>query len=71
MNLILSGGGVKREAVVASNYLPEGGTLAKRITKYNRAKLRSLQMLKYLGLSTGIANSEPEIYLFGGSCKKL
>ena len=48
MNLILSGGGEKGKIVVASDYLPEGGTLARRITKYERAKLRSLQMLAFL-----------------------
>ena len=48
MNLILSGSGERREIADVSDYLPEGGTLAKRIAKYERAKLRSLQMLEYL-----------------------
>ena len=48
MNLILSGSGDEGKIAVGSDYLPEGGTLAKRISKYNRAKLRSLQMLNYL-----------------------
>ena len=48
MNLILSGGGEKGKIAVTSDYLPEGGTLAHRIGKYERAKLRSLQMLAFL-----------------------
>ena len=48
MNLILSGGGEKGKVAVASDYLPEGGTLANRIAKYERAKLRSLRMLEFL-----------------------
>ena len=48
MNLILPGNGVKGEIADVSDYLPEGGTLANRIAKYERAKLRSLQMLRFL-----------------------
>ncbi len=48
MNLILSGGGVKGKIVDANDYLPEGGTLANRIAKYQRAKLRSLRMIEFL-----------------------
>ena len=48
MNLILSGEGRKRAIAATSDYLPEGGTLASRIAKYQRAKLRSLQMLEFL-----------------------
>ena len=48
MNLILPGGGDKGKIAVTSDYLPEGGTLALRIAKYERAKLRSLQMLNFL-----------------------
>ena len=48
MNIILSGSGGKREIAVTSDYLPEGGTLAQRIAKYERAKLQSLRMLNFL-----------------------
>ena len=48
MNLILSGGGEEGKIAVASDYLPEGGTLANRIARYQRAKLRSLRMLEFL-----------------------
>ena len=48
MNLILPGSGDKRGVADVSDYLPEGGTLALRIAKYERAKLRSLQMLSFL-----------------------
>ena len=48
MNLILSGGGEEGKIAVTSDYLPEGGTLANRIAKYQSAKLRSLQMLAFL-----------------------
>ena len=48
MNLILSGGGEESKIAVTSDYLPEGGTLATRIEKYQRAKLRSLRMLEFL-----------------------
>ena len=48
MNLILPGDGIKGEIADVSDYLPEGGTLALRIAKYERAKLRSLQMLSFL-----------------------
>ena len=48
MHLILSRGGDKREIAKLNDYLPEGGTLACRIAKYQRAKLRSLQMLLFL-----------------------
>ena len=33
---------------VPSDYLPEGRTLASHITKYERAKLHSLQMLEFI-----------------------
>ena len=48
MNLILPGNGDKGGVTVASDYLPEGGTLASRIAKYERAKLRSLKMLEFI-----------------------
>ena len=48
MNLVLPGSGGKGEIADVSDYLPEGGTLANRIAKYERAKLRSLQMLAFL-----------------------
>ncbi len=48
MNLILPGDGDKGKVAVASDYLPEGGTLANRIAKYERAKLRSLKMLEFI-----------------------
>ena len=48
MNLILSQEAQKRAIADVSDYLPEDGVLAQRITKYGRAKRRSLQMLAYL-----------------------
>ena len=48
MNIILPGDGDKREVADVSDYLPEGGTLATRIAKYEKAKLQSLRMLKFL-----------------------
>ena len=48
MNLILSGEGEEGKIAVTRDYLPEGGTLATRIAKYQRAKLRSLRMLAFL-----------------------
>ena len=48
MKLILPEGGDKGGVADVSDYLPEGGTLANRIAKYERAKLRSLQMLEFL-----------------------
>ena len=48
MKLILSGNGEKEGVAVASDYLPEGGPLAQRVQKYERAKLRSLKMLEFI-----------------------
>ena len=48
MKLILPGDGDKGKVAVASDYLPEGGTLANRIAKYERAKIRSLKMLEFI-----------------------
>ena len=48
MRLILPEDGDKGKIAVVSDYLPEGGTLANRIAKYERAKLRSLKMLAFI-----------------------
>ena len=48
MKLILPEGGNKGKIAVTSDYLPQGGTLAQRIAKYERAKRRSLQMLDFI-----------------------
>ena len=48
MNLILPEGGNKGKIAVVSDYLPQGGTLATRIAKYERAKRRSLKMLEFI-----------------------
>ena len=48
MKLILSEGGDKGKIAVTSDYLPQEGTLAKRIERYQRAKLRSLKMLDFI-----------------------
>ena len=48
MRLILPEDGNKGRIADASDYLPEGGTLAQRVAKYERAKLRSLQMLEFI-----------------------
>ena len=48
MKLVLPGNGDKEGVAVASDYLPEGGTLAQRVQRYERAKLRSLKMLEFI-----------------------
>ena len=48
MKLILPEGEDKGKIAVASDYLPQGGPLANRIAKYERAKLRSLRMLAFI-----------------------